>query len=705
MAKNDETGNLVTNPTALKQVYLNAYAKRLAHRSMRPDLEDIFQLKTNLWKQRYRIISNNQSPNWNQEQLYRVLSKLKNNKAIDPDGLQNELFKPGCIGEDLAMALLCLFNQCKANQSIPQYMKLSNITSIYKNKGSRLCLENDRGIFIQTTLRKILDKLIYAECYENIDNGMSESNIGARKNRNIRDHLFILYAIINSVVKGGEDCIDIQVYDIEKAFDSLWLDESFNDLYDVLPQEKRNDSISLLYQSNITNLVAVNTPAGLTDRINLPSIIQQGGVWGSILCSNTIDTIGRKCKLSGEHLYMYKKRVEILPLGFVDDLNGVAKCGQDSINLNLFLNSQVELKKLSFHSSGKCVRMHVGRTKHECPTLKVHNKPMDNVNEITYLGDCITSDGKNTRNVQIRTQKGLGIICHIMKILRTVSFGSHSFDIALLLRESYLINGILTNTEIWYHLETSETRELEKVDRNFFQQLLGLPHSVPSPALFLETGVLPISVLIKVRRLNFLHSILRGPETGMLQQVFKIQWNFPCKGDWAIQAKNDFKDFEIEDNLEKIKTMSKDVFKRLTKRKAYAYAFNLLCLNKQTYRKMDRLSYSEFKVQKYLVNKSYSLEEKKLIFKYRTRMLNVGQNFRADRELVLCPLCKKHTGSQDNLLSCVSTIEDIEKECGDITGINLDELFAEEFEETTVKVLKRAMETRTSKLKGTHPCP
>ena len=57
------------------------------------------------------------------------------------------------------------------------------------------------------------------------------------------------------------------------------------------------------------------------------------------------------------------------------------------------------------------------------------------------------------------------------------------------------------------------------------------------------------------------------------------------------------------------------------------------------------------------------------------------------------------------ILNCVSTIEDIEKECGDITGINLDELFAEEFEETTVKVLKRAMETRTSKLKGTHPCP
>ena len=121
----------------------------------------------------------------------------------------------------------------KERRKEPEFMTLSNITSIYKNKGSRLSIDNDRGIFIQTTLKKILDKLIYAENANSIDQNMSESNIGARKNRNIRDHLFILYSIINSVLKGGNECIDIQVYDVEKAFDALWLDECFNDLFDV----------------------------------------------------------------------------------------------------------------------------------------------------------------------------------------------------------------------------------------------------------------------------------------------------------------------------------------------------------------------------------------------------------------------------------------------------------------------------------------
>ena len=131
---------------------------------------------------------------------------------------------------------------------VPDYMTLSNITSIFKNKGSRHVLENDRGIFIQTTFKKILDKLIYEDVFKHIDINMSDSNIGGRKQRNIRDHLFVLYAVINSVLKGGEQCIDIQVYDIKKAFDALWMTDCFNDLYDILPTGVRNDKILLLYK-------------------------------------------------------------------------------------------------------------------------------------------------------------------------------------------------------------------------------------------------------------------------------------------------------------------------------------------------------------------------------------------------------------------------------------------------------------------------
>ena len=131
------------------------------------------------------------------------------------------------------------------------------------------------------------------------------------------------------------------LYDIEKAFDALWLEECLNDIFDNLPEENKNDKIALLYESNRTNMVAVKTALGLTERVNLPNIVQQGGTWGPLLCSNWIDKIGRKCKERNEHIYTYKKTAKILPLAFVDDLNGISKCGMDSTAVNTYLSTQI----------------------------------------------------------------------------------------------------------------------------------------------------------------------------------------------------------------------------------------------------------------------------------------------------------------------------------------------------------------------------
>ena len=35
----------------------------------------------------------------------------------------------------------------------------------------------------------------------------------------------------------------------------------------------------------------------------------------------------------------------------VDDYLGIVKCGEDSVDLNIFFNTQIEMKKLEFHIS------------------------------------------------------------------------------------------------------------------------------------------------------------------------------------------------------------------------------------------------------------------------------------------------------------------------------------------------------------------
>ena len=82
-----------------------------------------------------------------------------------------------------------------------------------------------------------------------------------------------------------------------------------------------------------------------------------------------------------------------------------------------------------------------------CPGMRVHGVPADRVTEAVYLGDIVRSDGKNTSNIKERVNKGMGIVSKILDVLKSISFGVKYFEIATSLRESYLINGMLTSAE------------------------------------------------------------------------------------------------------------------------------------------------------------------------------------------------------------------------------------------------------------------
>jgi len=49
-----------------------------------------------------------------------------------------------------------------------------------------------------------------------------------------------------------------------------------------------------VYETNRNNFVAVKTAVGLTERVNVENIVTQGGVFGPIECSNSIDQVGKK---------------------------------------------------------------------------------------------------------------------------------------------------------------------------------------------------------------------------------------------------------------------------------------------------------------------------------------------------------------------------------------------------------------------------
>ena len=132
---------------------------------------------------------------------------------------------------------------------------------------------------------------------------MSCSNLGARKHRNIREHLFVINAIINDVCNSKDNQeIDIQLYDVAKCFDKL---EYTNTAIDFFNAGVQDDKFVLVSNSNKSCDVAIKTPFGLTERTTFSNIEMQGTVLAGLKCSISIDSIGKET-LQNKHQRLYR---------------------------------------------------------------------------------------------------------------------------------------------------------------------------------------------------------------------------------------------------------------------------------------------------------------------------------------------------------------------------------------------------------------
>ena len=81
-----------------------------------------------------------------------------------------------------------------------------------------------------------------------------------------------------------------------------------------------------------------------------------------------------------------------------------------------------------------------------------------------YIGDFISDTGKINETIEERKRKAFGIVSDIIAILEEVPFGPHYIEAGLEMRNRMLINGILTNSEIWYGAKDKLLENLEQVD-------------------------------------------------------------------------------------------------------------------------------------------------------------------------------------------------------------------------------------------------
>ena len=217
-------------------------------------------------------------------------------------------------------------------------------------------------------------------------------------------------------------------YDIEKCFDSLWLEDCINSLWD---NGVKDDILSLIYKLNEKANVTIITPFGDTQVLPLENLVKQGTLLGSVLKNCSLD------RVSKESLGYHIGSVEIKSIEFLDD---IADLSSDEISAK-FSNGiveQIQFEKRLTLSAEKCDLLKIN-SKGNGGNLTVNNEKIKLVKVAKYLGDSFNSKGSYADLSKDRIDSARGLAHELLALCREATFGTQQIETMLILYQSVFL--------------------------------------------------------------------------------------------------------------------------------------------------------------------------------------------------------------------------------------------------------------------------
>ena len=461
----------------------------------------------------------------------------------------------------------------------------------------------------------------------------------------------------------------------------------------------KDDKFALISLLNEKCKVKVKTPVGETDEFELENIEMQGTVTAPLKCTVQVETLGRDCYRTSTGLYQYREVCAVPPLGFIDDIAGVAECGEASVTLNAIVNAKIESKKLQFNVK-KCVNMHIGPGKEHCHTEKVHENKMLTAENQVYLGDTISNTGYNNINIKERCKKGHAAISQIKSMLSEINFGRFTIQTGLIFRDSIFMSKILLNSEVWHSVTKSQIEELEVIDRILLRNILNAHSRTGLEWIYADCGKFDVKTKIMIRRLMFLWHVLSRNNIELIRRIYNTQTIRNNTGDWVRLVESDKLELGISLTDEEIQAVSKNVFKNFVKKKATIYHLKKLNDMKAKHSKSKSLNCTKLIEAEYIQNSDFTTAEKRLLFKLRSQTLDVKKNFPGVNRNLWCKNCGLFTETQSHLLQCPAIVVHLNYLIGKTS--KLDEKFIygnSEQQRSIVKIYTDILEVRDYLLK------
>jgi hypothetical protein len=457
------------------------------------------------------------------EEMKKAVSQMKNGKAAGVDGIPAEVWKFG--GEGVLRVLHSFCEKVWREEVSPQDWKDAMVCSLYKSKGDRSECGNYRGISLLSTAGKAMARVLTNRLMDEGYHLIPESQCGFRRGRSTVDMMFCARQV-------QEKCIEQRVgmhavfIDLTKAYDTVNREGLWLVLRKFGFPEKMVSVIRSLHEGT---RAAVVMSGGQSEWFEIRNGLRQGCVLAPNLFSLFIaavmleafegleiaegEGVYVKYRADGKHKLMNvtglaartkTAKALVLDMMFADDMKIVCHTVEA-------LQRACDLLAGAVKAYGLIISLPKTEVLSSSPgpvCITIEGTQLKRVDEFTYLGGKMCTDGALDKEVLCRLQKAnatFGRLWH-----RVWSQSDIRLPTKLALYRATVVTTVLYGCQTWatkrYHLA-----KLEAFRLRCQRKILGLRWQdlVPNVAVVEKTGLESLEVTIRRARLSWVGHITR----------------------------------------------------------------------------------------------------------------------------------------------------------------------------------------------------
>ena len=144
---------------------------------------------------------------------------------------------------------------------------------------------------------------------------------------------------------------------------------------------------------------------------------------------------------------------------------------------------------------------------------------------------------------------------------------------------------------------------------------------------------------------------MHAKDTDMLPRVYNVKKISSFAGDWVKLLDSDKEMFDINFSDEELLSLSQDKLKDHVKKRAVQLTLVYIEGLKEKHSKTQKYDTSTLSTSEYLTDDRFVKSELDLLFKLRSRTIQVKQNFtHANLSNMICEMCKLFTCTQEHVI-------------------------------------------------------